>query len=88
MRSCCICADHAAWPVKPEELKLDYRLIAAAARSLDLRLRSHLSETNDYVEFCLNAFDKRPVQSIAEDNWIGPDVWCAHEDEIALLVVI
>jgi len=63
-----------------EELKV----IAAAARSLGLRLRGHLSETNDYVEFCLNAFDRRPVHSIA----LGPDVWFAHEGEIALLVVI
>jgi cytosine/adenosine deaminase-related metal-dependent hydrolase len=50
-----------------------------------------LSETNDYVEFCLNTFGKRPVQWIAEHDWLGPDVWFAHlvhldEAEIALLV--
>jgi cytosine/adenosine deaminase-related metal-dependent hydrolase len=75
------------WSVKPDELKV----IAAAARSLGLRLHSHLSETHDYVEFCLNKFGKRPVHWIAEHDWLGPDVWFAHlvhldEDEIALLV--
>jgi cytosine/adenosine deaminase-related metal-dependent hydrolase len=75
------------WSVKPEELKV----IATAARALGLRLHSHLSETDDYVEFCLNTFGKRPVQWIAEHDWLGPDVWFAHlvhldEAEIALLV--
>jgi cytosine/adenosine deaminase-related metal-dependent hydrolase len=75
------------WSVKPDELKV----IAAAARGLGLRLHSHLSETHDYVEFCLNAFGKRPVHWIAEHDWLGPDVWFAHlvhldAAEMALLV--
>ncbi len=75
------------WSVKPDELKV----IAAAARGLGLRLHSHLSETNDYVEFCLNKFGKRPVHWIAEHDWLGPDVWFAHlvhldASEVDLLV--
>src|ERR1700730_12057565 len=75
------------WSVKPDELNV----IAAAARSLGLRLHSHLSETTDYVDFCLARFGKRPVHWIAEHDWLGPDVWFAHlvhldEAEIALLV--
>ncbi|HKD25805.1 MAG TPA: amidohydrolase family protein [Xanthobacteraceae bacterium] len=75
------------WSVKPAELKV----IAAAARALGLRLHSHLSETHDYVAFCLNEFGKRPVHWIAENDWLGPDVWFAHlvhldEEEIELLV--
>src|SRR5216683_426464 len=75
------------WSVKPDELKV----IAAAARSLGLRLHSHLSETHDYVEFCLNKFGKRPVNWIAEHDWLGPDVRFAHlvhldEAEVDLLV--
>jgi cytosine/adenosine deaminase-related metal-dependent hydrolase len=75
------------WSVKPDELKL----IAAAARGLGLRLHSHLSETHDYVEFCLNKFGKRPVHWIAEHDWLGPDVWFAHlvhldASEVDLLV--
>src|SRR5258707_3824826 len=75
------------WSVQPDQLKV----IAAAARGLGLRLHSHLSETNDYVEFCLNTFANRPVQWIAEPDWLGPAVWFCHlvhldEAEIALLV--
>jgi cytosine/adenosine deaminase-related metal-dependent hydrolase len=75
------------WSVKPDELKV----IATAARSLGLRLHSHLSETTDYVEFCLARFGKRPVQWIAEHDWLGPDVWFAHlvhldAEEIDLLL--
>jgi cytosine/adenosine deaminase-related metal-dependent hydrolase len=75
------------WSVKPDELKV----IAAAARSLGLRLHSHLSETTDYVDFCLARFGKRPVHWIAEHDWLGPDVWFAHlvhldAGEIDLLV--
>jgi cytosine/adenosine deaminase-related metal-dependent hydrolase len=75
------------WSVRPDELKV----IAAAARAHGLRLHSHLSETNDYVEFCLARFGKRPVTWIAEHDWLGPDVWFAHlvhldAEEIDLLV--
>jgi cytosine/adenosine deaminase-related metal-dependent hydrolase len=75
------------WSLRPDELKV----IAAAARSHGLRLHSHLSETNDYVEFCLARFGKRPVHWIAEHDWLGPDVWFAHlvhvdAEEMAMLV--
>jgi cytosine/adenosine deaminase-related metal-dependent hydrolase len=75
------------WSVRPDELKV----IAAAARGLGLRLHSHLSETNDYVEFCRDRFGKRPVHWIAEHDWLGPDVWFAHlvhldASEVDLLV--
>lgn len=62
------------WSVEPDELKV----IAAASRNLGLRLHSHLSETHDYVAFCLDKFGKRPVHWIAEHDWLGPDVWFAH----------
>ncbi len=75
------------WSVKPEELKV----IAAAARRLGLKLHSHLSETYDYVQFCLDKFGKKPVHWIAEHDWLGPDVWFAHlvhvdDEELAILV--
>jgi 8-oxoguanine deaminase len=76
-----------SWSVRPDELKI----IAAAARRLGLRLHSHLSETPDYVDFCLATYGKRPVHWVAEHDWVGPDVWFAHlvhvdESEIDLLV--
>ena len=75
------------WSVKPDQLKV----IAAAARGLGLRMHSHLSETKEYVDFCVTTYGKRPVQWVAEHDWLGPDVWFAHlvhvdDDEINLLV--
>ena len=52
--------------------------VAAAARGLGLRIHSHLSETRDYVDFCLAQFGKRPVHWMADHDWLGPDVWFAH----------
>lgn len=74
------------WSVKPEELKP----VAQAARSLGIRLHSHLSETMHYVHYCREVYNKRPVHWVAEHDWLGPDVWFAHlvhleNDEIRLL---
>jgi cytosine/adenosine deaminase-related metal-dependent hydrolase len=65
--------------------------IAAAARRMGLRIHGHLSECAADVDFCLDAFGKRPVQWMAEHDWLGPDVWFAHlvhidDGEIELLV--
>jgi cytosine/adenosine deaminase-related metal-dependent hydrolase len=43
------------WAVAPDELKI----IAASARGMGLRIHSHLSETRDYVDYCLATFGKR-----------------------------
>ena len=72
--------------MRPEELKP----MARAARRLGIRLHTHLSETADYVIFCREKFDRRPVEFVAEHDWIGPDVWFAHmvhlsESEIRLV---
>jgi cytosine/adenosine deaminase-related metal-dependent hydrolase len=60
--------------VRPEELKP----LARAARALGLRLHSHLSETADYVVFCREKHDRKPVEFVAEHEWLGNDVWFAH----------
>ena len=75
------------WAVEPSEL----RTIAAAARGMRLRMHSHLSETRDYVDYCLSVFGKRPIQWVAEHNWLGPDIWFAHlvhlnDAEVGMLV--
>jgi cytosine/adenosine deaminase-related metal-dependent hydrolase len=64
--------------------------IAAAARRMGMRIHGHLSECAADVEFCIDAFGKRPVHFMAEHDWLGPDVWFAHlvhvdEAEIALI---
>ncbi|ATU72773.1 amidohydrolase [Komagataeibacter rhaeticus] len=75
------------WGVTPTEL----RESASAVRSMGIRLHSHLSETTNYVKFCLETYGMRPLQFVAEHDWVGPDVWFAHlvhldESEIALMV--
>ncbi|MEM9629066.1 MAG: amidohydrolase family protein [Pseudomonadota bacterium] len=64
--------------LEPEELPL----FAEAARSLGLRLHSHLSENTTYVDYALRAFGQRPVPWLAEQGWTGPDVWYAHLVEL------
>lgn len=51
---------------------------AALARRRGLRLHTHLAETGDETEFCLERFGKRPLDLMEELGWIGPDVWFAH----------
>jgi 8-oxoguanine deaminase len=62
------------WSIDPGELKE----AIAAARRMKLRLHSHLSESSDYVDFCLSVHGKRPVEWLADHDWLGPDVWFAH----------
>jgi len=74
------------WAVAPDELKV----LAADARRMGLRIHSHLSETRDYVDYCLSTFGKRPVPWMADHGWLGPDVWFAHlvhvdDEEVAML---
>jgi 8-oxoguanine deaminase len=62
------------WSLDPGELKE----VIAAARRMKLRLHSHLSESSEYVDFCLSVHGKRPVEWLADHDWLGPDVWFAH----------
>lgn len=51
---------------------------AALAREYGVRLHTHLAETEDEEEFCLQKFGYRPVAYMESVNWVGPDVWFAH----------
>ncbi len=62
------------WSCKPEHL----RVLAAQARSLGIRLHSHLSETWDYVRWAREVHGCRPLQWVAQHDWVGHDVWFAH----------
>lgn len=51
---------------------------AELARSFGVRLHTHLAETMDEENFCLDQFGHRPL-ALAEDlDWVGDDVWFAH----------
>jgi 8-oxoguanine deaminase len=51
---------------------------AALAREHGVQLHTHLAETQDEEQFCLDLFGYRPVAYMESVDWIGPDVWFAH----------
>ena len=64
------------------------RASAAFARERGLTLHTHVAETLDEEEFCLQRFGVRPAELMRQLDWVGPDVWWAHcvyldSDEIA-----
>lgn len=61
---------------------------AALARELGVAMHTHLAETADEEDFCLERFGMRPVEYMESLDWMGSDVWYAHavhvaDDEIA-----
>lgn len=51
---------------------------AALARKLGVRLHTHLCETKDEEQFCLELFGQRPLEYMERCGWLGDDVWYAH----------
>jgi cytosine/adenosine deaminase-related metal-dependent hydrolase len=51
---------------------------AVLAREYGVNLHTHLAETEDEQEFCLQKFGHRPVAYMQSVNWVGRDVWFAH----------
>ncbi len=51
---------------------------AAMARAYKVRLHTHLAETLDEEQFCLETFGHRPVAYVESLGWTGDDVWHAH----------
>ncbi|KEZ72729.1 8-oxoguanine deaminase, partial [Pseudomonas syringae pv. syringae FF5] len=63
---------------------------ASMAEKLDVRLHTHLAETLDEEDFCLQRFGLRTVDYLDSVGWLGPRTWLAHgihfnPDEIARL---
>ncbi|MGH3650428.1 MAG: 8-oxoguanine deaminase [Acidimicrobiia bacterium] len=56
---------------------------AALARDLGVRLHTHLAETEDEEEFCVERFGNRPVAYMETLGWAGSDVWYAHAVHVA-----
>lgn len=66
------------------------RQSAELAEALDVRLHTHLAETLDEEDFCLQRFGLRTVDYLDSVGWLGPRTWLAHgihfnPDEIARL---
>jgi cytosine/adenosine deaminase-related metal-dependent hydrolase len=76
-------------PCSPFSVTSDLmRDTAALARELDVAMHTHLAETADEEDFCLERFGMRPVEYMESVDWMGADVWYAHavhvaDDEIA-----
>ncbi len=51
---------------------------AALARDTGTRLHTHLAETMDEEEFCIETYGMRPVELAESLEWAGNDVWYAH----------
>jgi cytosine/adenosine deaminase-related metal-dependent hydrolase len=54
------------------------RETAEYARQRGVRLHTHMAETKDEEEFCLELFGVRPVEYLEQLGWLGDDVWLAH----------
>jgi cytosine/adenosine deaminase-related metal-dependent hydrolase len=54
------------------------RQSAILAREYGVHLHTHLAETKDEEDFCIEKFGNRPVAYMQEVDWIGEDVWFAH----------
>jgi cytosine/adenosine deaminase-related metal-dependent hydrolase len=51
---------------------------AEFARKKGVRLHTHLAETKDEEDFCLEHYGVRPVEYLEDLGWLGEDVWLAH----------
>jgi cytosine/adenosine deaminase-related metal-dependent hydrolase len=66
-------------PCSPFSVSRDLMTEAAKlARDKGVRLHTHLAETLDEQEHCLEQFGMRPVDYMDELGWLGQDVWFAH----------
>ncbi|KAF1068580.1 MAG: 8-oxoguanine deaminase [Pseudomonas citronellolis] len=66
------------------------RASAELAEQQDVRLHTHLAETLDEEDFCLQRFGLRTVDYLDSVGWLGPRTWLAHgihfnDEEIARL---
>lgn len=51
---------------------------AKLARANSVRLHTHLAETEDENNFCLQTFGLRPLDYLESVDWLASDVWLAH----------
>jgi cytosine/adenosine deaminase-related metal-dependent hydrolase len=51
---------------------------AALARKYGARLHTHLAETSDEDDYCVQVYGRRPLQVMRDCDFVGPDVWYAH----------
>ena len=47
-------------------------------RKLDVRLHTHLAETEDENRFCQELYGCRPLDYLEDCGWLNERVWLAH----------
>ena len=78
-------------PCSPFSVSEDLMVESAKlARSLGIRLHTHLCETKDEENYMLEKRGVRPLRYMEQCGWVGPDVWYAHgihfnDEELQLL---
>ncbi|MCW4355900.1 8-oxoguanine deaminase [Hoyosella sp. YIM 151337] len=66
-------------PCSPFSASADLlRESAILARERNVRLHTHLAETQAEVEFCEAHLGGSPLEYVSRLGWTGPDVWFAH----------
>ncbi|MDZ7853853.1 MAG: 8-oxoguanine deaminase [Halomonas sp.] len=51
---------------------------ARLAEEKDVRLHTHLAETEDETAYCQRLFGMRPLDYLEATGWLGPRTWLAH----------
>jgi 8-oxoguanine deaminase len=54
------------------------RATADLARRLDVRMHTHLAETEDENRYCLEIYKRRPLDYLENCGWLNDRVWLAH----------
>ena len=78
-------------PCSPFSVSEDLmRKSAELARKHGVRLHTHLAETSDEDNYCVQMYKRRPLRLMEDCGFIGPDVWYAHgiffnDEELELL---
>jgi 8-oxoguanine deaminase len=66
-------------PCSPFSVTADLmRESAELARRHGVHLHTHVAETHDEEQFCIETFGRRPVELMEDLGWVGNDVWYAH----------
>ncbi len=54
------------------------RATADLAKRLDVRMHTHLAETEDENSFCLELYKCRPLDYLEDCGWLNEQTWLAH----------
>jgi 8-oxoguanine deaminase len=66
-------------PCSPFSVTQDLmRQTAELAANLGVRLHTHLGETQDENDFCLETLGMRPLDYLEDCGWLGSSTWLAH----------